>query len=179
MFKPSWWTEGLGWVGVAVILAAYALLTFRILDAGDWEYHALNMVGSVGIVLDALAQRNWQPALLNVVWFGLAAFGILAAFGVLSGVHDPTPPGSAAATWLRSCAAEDRPGSLGVSPGMTVLDEGPRRPYHCLAGAAPGVERSPCREETTRRTAASWSLTSRSAWSGILIFSDGPYDRAV
>ncbi len=80
MPKPSWFTEGFGWIGVVLILTAYALLTFEALDAGDWAFHALNAVGSLGIIADALAQRNWQPAVLNVVWFGLATFGILSSF---------------------------------------------------------------------------------------------------
>lgn len=79
MLKPNWFTEGYGWVGVLFILAAYALLTFGVLGADDWAYHALNAFGSVGIIVDALAQKNWQPAVLNVVWLGLAAFGILSS----------------------------------------------------------------------------------------------------
>ena len=67
--KPTKFTETFGWIGVVAILGAYALLTFNVLPGSDWRFHALNAVGAVGIVVDATAQRNWQPAVLNIVWF--------------------------------------------------------------------------------------------------------------
>jgi len=75
--KPSAVTETFGWIGVAAILIAYALLTFGAFDGWDWRFHALNAVGGIGIIVDAVAQKNWQPAVLNVVWLVIAAIGLL------------------------------------------------------------------------------------------------------
>lgn len=80
MIKPNWFTEGYGWVGVVAILAAYALLTLGVWEANDWPYHALNAFGAGGIIVDAAAQRNWQPVALNAAWLALAAFGIVSAY---------------------------------------------------------------------------------------------------
>lgn len=77
--KPSFLTETAGWIGVGLIFGAYALLTFGIVGASDWQYHAFNAGGGIGIILDAAAQKNWQPVVLNVAWLALAAFGIFSA----------------------------------------------------------------------------------------------------
>lgn len=68
--------ELLGWYGVASLLVAYALLNFDVLSPHSLSYLLLNITGSVGILVDALSQRNWQPAVLNVVW-GLIAVASL------------------------------------------------------------------------------------------------------
>jgi len=78
--KPSVVTETFGWIGVAAILGAYALLTMQVLVGTDWQFHALNAVGGVGIIVDAAAQKNWQPVVLNVVWLAIATIGIAQRF---------------------------------------------------------------------------------------------------
>jgi hypothetical protein len=73
-------TECVGWVGVLCILVAYGLLTFGVLDAGHMGYHTLNLVGGMGIIIDAIADKNYQPAVLNVVWIAIAVFAIVRVF---------------------------------------------------------------------------------------------------
>lgn len=73
-------TELAGWVGVLCILLAYGLLTFDILAAHDTAYHALNLIGGLGIIIDAVADRNWQPAALNIVWIAIAVYAISTNF---------------------------------------------------------------------------------------------------
>lgn len=136
MLKPNWFTEGYGWVGVVFILAAYALLTFGVLDSDNWIYHALNAVGSVGIVIDALAQKNWQPAVLNVVWLGLATFGILSSLGFSV---PSVPPGeepdtaSEADAWNNAFVTQDAAGELRYPSDMEILDTDQQEPFHYLA----------------------------------------------
>ncbi|MBI4592133.1 hypothetical protein HY733_01675 [Candidatus Uhrbacteria bacterium] len=73
-------TEFAGWVGVLLILLAYGLLSFGVLSADHIGYHALNLVGGVGIIVDALADKNYQPAVLNLIWIVIAVFAILRIF---------------------------------------------------------------------------------------------------
>jgi hypothetical protein len=60
--------EMCGWYGVVALLGAYALLSFNILGSEDILFQILNTTGAIGIVIDALHQKNWQPAVLNIVW---------------------------------------------------------------------------------------------------------------
>jgi hypothetical protein len=78
--KPSLLTESLGWYGVAAILAAYAGANFGWMSVHSPLYLILNLTGSLGIAIDAYAQKNWQPVVLNAVWFLIAGIGILAFF---------------------------------------------------------------------------------------------------
>ncbi|MEK7620240.1 MAG: hypothetical protein AAB413_03310 [Patescibacteria group bacterium] len=70
-------TEFAGWVGVLSILLAYALLSFDILESTSVGYHVLNLVGGAGIVIDALADKNYQPAVLNLIWCAIAVYAIV------------------------------------------------------------------------------------------------------
>ncbi|MBI4256431.1 hypothetical protein HY626_00025 [Candidatus Uhrbacteria bacterium] len=72
-------TEFAGWVGVLSIPLAYALLSFGVLGADQAGYHILNLIGGVGIVVDALADKNYQPAVLNLIWAAIAVYAIVKA----------------------------------------------------------------------------------------------------
>lgn len=68
--------EAFSWYGVVAILAAYALVSFDIIRSDSIPYQLLNLTGAVGIVIDALYARNYQPAVLNTIWFVVAAMAI-------------------------------------------------------------------------------------------------------
>ncbi len=74
--KPRTITELTGWVGVIAILLAYAGANFHWLSTSSIPYLMLNAVGSLGVVIDAANQKNWQPVVLNSVWFLIALWGI-------------------------------------------------------------------------------------------------------
>ena len=70
-------TEFAGWVGVVLILLAYALLSFGVFDSTDARYHGLNLLGGVGIIVDAFADKNYQPVVLNLIWVAIAVYAIV------------------------------------------------------------------------------------------------------
>lgn len=51
-------TEILGWYGVAAIVGAYALSSFGVIGGQSLLYQGLNLTGAIGIVLDALNDKN-------------------------------------------------------------------------------------------------------------------------
>ncbi|PJE76675.1 hypothetical protein COV05_03280 [Candidatus Uhrbacteria bacterium CG10_big_fil_rev_8_21_14_0_10_48_16] len=70
-------TEFVGWAGVLCILLAYGLLSFEVVESSSVAYHSLNLLGGAGIIVDAVADKNYQPAVLNVAWIGIALFSII------------------------------------------------------------------------------------------------------
>ena len=70
------WLEIGGWYGMLAVLAAYFLLSLNLIAKDSPAYLLLNASGSLGIILDAWKQKNYQPALLNLAWFLIAAWGI-------------------------------------------------------------------------------------------------------
>lgn len=70
-------TEILGWYGVVAIVGAYALLSFGIINSESIWYQGLNLTGAIGIVLDALDDKNIQPAVLNIIWAVIALIAVI------------------------------------------------------------------------------------------------------
>ena len=69
--------EVLGWYGVMAILGAYFLLTINVFSSENLVYQSLNLTGSIGILLDAYFQKNYQPVVLNIFWAIIAIWGII------------------------------------------------------------------------------------------------------
>lgn len=66
-----------GWYGVLTILAAYSLNSFQLVKADSAIYQLLNLTGSAGIVASALTKKDYQPAVLNIVWACIAIIALL------------------------------------------------------------------------------------------------------
>ena len=75
--KHKVWLETGGWYGMLAVLVAYFLLSANMIAKDDPVYLLLNASGSLGIILDAWNQKNYQPALLNLIWFLIAVWGIV------------------------------------------------------------------------------------------------------
>lgn len=69
--------EIIGWYGVLAILGAYALLSFGFLNSNSLIYQILNGTGALGIAYDAFKDKNYQPAVLNVIWLIIAVIAII------------------------------------------------------------------------------------------------------
>ncbi len=70
-------TEILGWYGVIAVVGAYALLSLNILSSTSLLFQGLNLTGAIGIVIDALDDKNTQPAVLNIIWAIIALVAII------------------------------------------------------------------------------------------------------
>lgn len=64
-----------GWLGAALILLAYALLSSGKLDGRSTIYQLMNVIGAIGFILNSSWYGAIPSAALNVVWLfiGLAA----------------------------------------------------------------------------------------------------------
>ena len=69
-----------GDVGVIVVLIAYALISFNVVNSSNLLYQSLNLLGAIGIFYVSFKKRAYQPAALNVVW---AIIAIVAIVGIL------------------------------------------------------------------------------------------------
>lgn len=69
--------ETMGWIGVILIVGAYALNTFSLIETHSLVYALLNIIGSLGIAIDAWFVKNYQPVVLNGVWMFIAIVNII------------------------------------------------------------------------------------------------------
>jgi len=68
--------EYIGWCGALAMMSAYGLYAFGILGAESIWYHLLNLFGAVGIVLVSFHKKAFQPAVLNIMWAGIALYAL-------------------------------------------------------------------------------------------------------
>jgi hypothetical protein len=76
MDTKNFWYEAAGWVGGLLLLAAFALYSFGLIKGTSIWYEALNLVGSIGIVIVSFHKKAWPPGVLNVVWALVAAYSL-------------------------------------------------------------------------------------------------------
>ncbi|URD60462.1 hypothetical protein M8312_11810 [Sphingomonas sp. KRR8] len=67
--------EVVGWIGAALILLAYALLTMGRIPARSLAYQGMNVVGALGFIVNSGYNGAVPSAALNVVW---ALIGLVA-----------------------------------------------------------------------------------------------------
>ncbi len=72
--------ETIGWIGMVMILTAYALANFHILSVDTITYQLLNIIGSFGIILVSYLRRNYQPMVLNIVWIIIGVISLVKIF---------------------------------------------------------------------------------------------------
>lgn len=73
-------SEVIGWYGTIAIVGVYALSSFNIVSPQSFLYQMLNVTGAVGIVAISLKKKNYQPAVLNIVWVIIGLVAIAKIF---------------------------------------------------------------------------------------------------
>lgn len=67
-------------LGALLVLVAFALAQFRLLDQRSYVYLLLNLVGSAVLAKLAASDRQWGFLLLEGVWALLSLWGIARRF---------------------------------------------------------------------------------------------------
>jgi hypothetical protein len=75
--KRKYIIESIGWFGVVTILAAYALLSFSVVQSKSYVYIWLNIFGSLALVVQSYVKKDYEPVVLNFVWILLSVVAIL------------------------------------------------------------------------------------------------------
>ena len=62
-----------GWLGAALILGAYALLSAGKVSGRSLSYQAMNVVGAAGFIINGFWHGALPSAALNVLWLLIGA----------------------------------------------------------------------------------------------------------
>lgn len=65
-----------GWVGAALILGAYALLSTRKVRGESLTYHGMNLVGGAALLLNSAWNGAMPSAALNLIWAVIAVYAL-------------------------------------------------------------------------------------------------------
>jgi hypothetical protein len=68
--------ECAGWLGAALILGAYGLITTAKLRARSAVYQWMNIVGAAGFIINSGWNGAWPSAALNVAWLVIGIYGL-------------------------------------------------------------------------------------------------------
>jgi len=66
----------LGWIGMACLLGAYALVTAKILGSSGWVYQTLNLIGAACLMTYSYTVFAWPSVILNLIWVGIGIVGL-------------------------------------------------------------------------------------------------------
>ncbi|MGH8170351.1 MAG: CBU_0592 family membrane protein [Steroidobacteraceae bacterium] len=69
--------EIVGWLGAAILIAAYGFVSYGLVDARSRAYQALNLVSGLLLAANSVWHRAWPSAAVNIIWAGIAV-GALA-----------------------------------------------------------------------------------------------------
>jgi hypothetical protein len=65
-----------GWAAAALLLGAYAMLSFGKIQARSRIYQVMNIVGSLGFIINCAYNNAWPSVALNVVWMGIGFYAL-------------------------------------------------------------------------------------------------------
>jgi len=71
-----------GWIGAALLLGAYALVSTKRLEGDSVAYQGLNLLGSAMLIVNSFYYGAYPSVGVNVIWIGIALCSIVR---VLSG----------------------------------------------------------------------------------------------
>jgi hypothetical protein len=72
---PELFIDVIGWIGGAMVVLAYFLISSGKTTAKSFFYQFLNLVGSVFLIINTYAKEAYPSAVVNVVWVGIALYG--------------------------------------------------------------------------------------------------------
>lgn len=64
--------DGTGWVGAAVLLLAYALISFKKMPPDSGAYQLMNAVGSALLIINTIYYHAFPSAFVNLIWIFIA-----------------------------------------------------------------------------------------------------------
>ena len=65
-----------GWLGVALLLAAYALVSARKLEGDSVIYQLMNILGGILLIANSFYFHAMPSVGVNVAWIGIAIFAL-------------------------------------------------------------------------------------------------------
>ena len=72
--------EAAGWYGALAILAAYALVSFNVIEGSGLWFQLLNLTGALGIIAISTYKKVKQSIVLNVFWSIVAVIALVRIF---------------------------------------------------------------------------------------------------
>lgn len=84
----------IGWTGAGALLVGYGLVSADRISGTSWGYQALNVLGSLGLIINSFYYGAFPSFGLNIVWIGIGFFALWRSRRSRLATHGPVPPSS-------------------------------------------------------------------------------------
>lgn len=84
--------EVIGWLGAAILVAAYGFVSYGLVDARSRIYQALNVVSGLLLAANSVWHRAWPSVAVNIIWMGIAVGALAMAPAQRRAAHSSTDP---------------------------------------------------------------------------------------
>ena len=74
----------IGWSGISLIIFAYILISYKKVDGGSKFYHAINLLGSIGVGINVFHHEAWPSVVLQSMWGIIAIIALVRLVRVTS-----------------------------------------------------------------------------------------------
>ena len=74
---PVYLIDIFGWLGSVAVITAYALISSNKVNSRSRAYQALNLFGSLCLVVNTAYYRAFPSTVVNLVWLAIAAFTLV------------------------------------------------------------------------------------------------------
>lgn len=74
--------EVIGWVGAALVLGAYGLLSMHKIPAHSYTYHGMNISGSLLLAGYAFWHGAVASVAVNVIWLLIGMVAVSSLYGI-------------------------------------------------------------------------------------------------
>ena len=81
--------EAIGWIGAALVIGGYVLITMGKVTARSYLFQGMNVLGATGIVINSAWNGAIPSVALNAVW---ALIGLAAIVGIARGGKSRVKP---------------------------------------------------------------------------------------
>lgn len=82
------WIEVVGWVGMVMLLLNFYLASHQYLDDTKYLYHFLNIIGAVGVMINAFNKGVLAVGFIEVAWSVIALVGVYNVYRYSRGQHE-------------------------------------------------------------------------------------------
>jgi len=72
----QFWFNAVGWLGAAVLLVAYAMVSSRKLEGHSTVFQLLNVGGSLLLAANTIFYGAYPSTFVNLIWAAIAIFSI-------------------------------------------------------------------------------------------------------
>lgn len=80
--KESLIIDIVGWIGAALILVAYFLVSTKRVEGNAFFYQWLNIFGSIFLIVNTFYYKAFPSTFVNIIWIGIAIYSLNGAYRI-------------------------------------------------------------------------------------------------